>query len=74
MKKIILCFALLLAACTAFEPKIFDVPQSQWVQMTPEQQQEVIRGYNERKKMEQANEMIQSTIKTAGEVIQQANK
>ena len=61
---------MLLCAC-AVEPTMFGMPQSQWNQLSKAQQQEVIKGYNRRKNIEEANKPVTTAISTAGAVISQ---
>lgn len=65
---------IMLAGCASmFEPTMFDVPQSQWNALTPEQKQEVIKGYNERKNTEAQMAPIKSAVKAADHYLQQKN-
>ena len=56
-----LCCGFLLTSCV-IEPQMFGVPQSQWNQLSEEQQQEVIRGYNEKQRIDATNEPINRAI------------
>lgn len=54
----LVCLTVCLVGCVSGpppEPTVFDMPQSQWNTLTSEQQNEVIRGYNERKQKAEAN-------------------
>jgi hypothetical protein len=57
----LLVLPLFLIAC-APQPTMFGVPQDQWERLTPAQQQEVIRGYNEQQRIQQQNAPIESAI------------
>jgi len=57
-----------LIACEPMEPTMFGVRQSQWNQLSQDQQGQVIAGYNQRRQIEQANEPFMSAI-GAGELI-----
>lgn len=65
-----LCCGFLLTSCV-IEPQMFGVPQSQWNQLSEEQQQEVIRGYNEKQRIDATNEPINRAIGAAAVVITQ---
>lgn len=71
MKK--LCFYifyLLMGLLTACEPMVFGIPQSQWNQLTLDQKNQVIAGYNERQAINAQNAPLQNAINTAGSLIQ----
>jgi hypothetical protein len=64
-----------LNGCAPKEPEVFGVPQSQWSQLTPEQQNAAIQGYNERKRIEKVNEPLNAAIDVADTAIwRQQNK
>ena len=58
--------SLLICGC---EKTMFGVPESQWNQLNKEQQDEVIRGYNEQQRIKQQNAVFMSAIDTAGSII-----
>lgn len=62
------CF---LMGCQPPEQLIFGVPQSQWNQLTPTQQDAVIQGYNQRMQTAAQNAPLESAIGTAGLILQQ---
>jgi hypothetical protein len=62
----------ILVGCTPPEPTMFGVRQSQWQQLTPEQQTEVIKGYNERAQIDAQNAPIINAINAGSTVAQQA--
>lgn len=57
----LICLPILLVGCLFRppgpppEPMVFGVPQSQWQTLTRDQQNEVIRGYNQRQQQAEAN-------------------
>lgn len=74
MKKIVALIGILisvstLVSCQTQEPTVFGIPQSQFNQLTKAQQDQVIKGYNERKATEAANAPLISAIDKAGEVL-----
>jgi|GEM_PF-2531639 len=73
MKLIRLFFLYILTICalSACERSMFGVPESQWNQLTKQQQDEVIRGYNEQQRIKQQNAVFMSAIDTAGYIIKQ---
>lgn len=56
------------------EKTMFGVPESQWNQLTKEQQDEVIRGYNEQQRIKQQNAVFMSAIDTAGYIVKNNNQ
>ena len=56
------------------EPIVFGIPQSQWEQLTPEQKQSVIDGYNQRRKIAAENAPLESAIGAAQQVLNQDKK
>jgi hypothetical protein len=67
---LLIVVVLILTGCTAlFEPTVFNVPQSQWNQLTPEQKQEVIKGYNEREKIETQMAPVKQAIGAADQYL-----
>ncbi len=58
---------LMLTGCEP--PEVFGVPQSTWNTLTPEQKQQVIQGYNQRKQIETENAPLQNAINTAGSIL-----
>lgn len=57
-----------IAGCE-IEPTMFGLPQSQWKQLTKEQQDEIIRGYNEQQRIKHQNAVFMSAINTAGKIV-----
>ena len=57
----------LLSGCTITppEPMMFGMPQSQFQQLTPDQQSQVISGYNQQQQMQAQNAMIVDVANTA---------
>jgi hypothetical protein len=55
---------------TACEPTVFGVPQSEWNNLTPTQQTQVIQGYNERKQIEETNKPLTDAISVASSALQ----
>lgn len=67
IKTIFISFALLVV-CTLMgcERSMFGMPESQFNQLTPEQKQQVIESYNERKLQETRNAPIYAAIGALG--------
>jgi hypothetical protein len=66
--------ALVLAGCTPPEPTVFGIPQSQWNTLSPGEKQQVIKGYNQREKINAQNAPINNAIGAASSLIQQNNQ
>jgi hypothetical protein len=65
MKKLSLVIAFLcitITSLTGCQPTVFGVPQSTWNTLTPQQKQQVIDGYNQRK-------AIKNAIDSAGTIL-----
>ena len=54
-----------LIGCAASEPTVFGVPQSQWTQLSKQQQDEVIHGYNQRAATREINRPLTDTLGVA---------
>lgn len=69
----VLSFLCAVVGCTIEPPEqmVFGVPQSQWNQLTPAQQQSVIDGYNQRQRIQAENAPLESAIGAAQQVIDQ---
>lgn len=52
-------------ALIACEPMIFGIPQSQWYQLSPEERQQVIAGYNEKERIREKNAPYEHAISAA---------
>jgi hypothetical protein len=69
-------FFLVLSGCVEqaayTEPTVFDVPQSQWSQLTHAQQNQVIAAYNLRQQTAVENAPLQNVISTAGALVQES--
>ena len=66
-------FSLTLIACATPEPQVFGVPQSEWNQLSKDQQDQVIRAYNERQQTKEVNKPMSDFIDAAKDVIDQEN-
>ncbi|MDF2868062.1 MAG: hypothetical protein K0S11_1532 [Gammaproteobacteria bacterium] len=68
MKFIKMIFIGLFAGCilTACENEMFGMPESQFTQLNPEQKQQVIQAYNERKLQETKNAPLYAAIGALG--------
>jgi len=69
-KQILFLFAVmtvvtLVTGCIPYEPRVFGISESRWNTLTHEQQQEVIRGYNERKNTEVQVEPLNRAVGVA---------
>lgn len=60
----------LLSACAPPEPTMFGIPQSQWQALTKQQQDAVIKGYNERQATETANQPYYAAINASQQFIE----
>ena len=71
-----LSFLCAVAGCTIEPPEqtVFGVPQSQWNQLTPAQQQSVIDGYNKRQQIQAENAPFESAIGAAQQVLKKDKK
>jgi len=67
----VLSFLCAVTGCTIEPPEqmVFGVPQSQWNQLTPEQKQSVIDGYNQRQRIQAENAPLESAIGAAQQVL-----
>lgn len=70
----LLLSSLVLTGCvmTPATPTYFGVPENQWHQLTPEQQNEVIRGYNQRQQQKTANAPYMAAIGMANSLANQS--
>ena len=70
-----MCLAIGLTGCVAAgpppEPTVFGVPQGQWNTLTHEQQNEVIRGYNQRQQQAEANAPLIAAVGTINSIANQ---
>lgn len=65
---LLIASSLFLSGC---ESRVFGIPQSQWNTLTPAQKQQVIDGYNERRRIDAINRPATEAIYTAGGLIAQ---
>ena len=73
MKRIIAAalIGLTLTACTPPEPMYFGVPASQWKTLSPAEKKQVIKGYNQREKINAQNAPAENFISATKAVIKQ---
>ncbi len=73
MKVLFKLFIVFFVVCfiVACEQTMFGVPIEQWNTLSKVQQQEVIRGYNQRKQIEKQNEPIMSAIGATEGIVRQ---
>ena len=53
---------------------MFGVPQSQWQQLSHSERQQVIRGYNQRQKIQEENAPLNNAIGAATGIIKQEQR
>jgi len=56
------------------EPNVFGIPQTQWNQLTPAQQQSIIDGYNQRQRIEAENAPLESAINATQQILKKEHK
>lgn len=66
----ILAISIMLTACKPSPPQIFGVNQNVWNSLTPDQKQQVIKGYNQRQKINAQNAPLESAIGATSAAVQ----
>ncbi len=79
MKRFLSCvlagslIATVLVGCGPSQPTVFGVPQNQWNSLSKSEKQQVIKGYNQRQRIDAQNAPLNNAINEASGIIQQNN-